>query len=123
MIVEFDIAKRLYDDLKGWCQVNNIELNKYVSLKLREALTLDKYGDLNEKVKKVQKKQEKKKKTAIPVAPVAEELIPVIPMTPPKPEVTFAPEIEKATELGLNTDNKEEKEDNTEKKRRTLKTK
>jgi len=120
MVVEFDITKRLYDDLKGWCQVNNIELNKYVSLKLREALTLDKYGDLNEKVKKVQKKQEKKKK---PATPVAEELIPVVPMAPPNPEVTFAPEIEKVTELEPNTDNKEEKEVNTEKKRRTLKTK
>jgi ribosome maturation factor RimP len=67
MIVEFDIPKRLYDDLKSWCEANDIEINKYVSLKIRGALTLDKFGDLNEKVKKKQKEEGKKRPVLVDV--------------------------------------------------------
>ena len=128
MIVEFDIPKRLYDDLKSWCEANDIEINKYVSLKIRGALTLDKFGDLNEKVKKKQKeegKEEKYDETKIQ----SNEIIPVIPMSQPHHEITFAVEIEKATELEQNEKNVEEVKPNEEenkpkeKKRRTLKTK
>ena len=111
MIVEFDIPKRLYDDLKSWCEANDIEINKYVSLKIRGALTLD--------------KEEKYDETKIQ----SNEIIPVIPMSQPNPEITFAVEIEKATELEQNEKNVEEVKPNEEenkpkeKKRRTLKTK
>ena len=128
MIVEFDIPKRLYDDLKNWCEINNTDINKYVSLKIRGALTLDKFGDLNEKVKKKQKggsKEEKHVETQIQ----SDDVIPVIPMSPPDPETTFAVETENTKKLEQNGKNIEEDNPNEEenqpkeKKRRTLKTK
>lgn len=128
MIVEFDIPKRLYDDLKNWCEINNTDINKYVSLKIRGALTLDKFGDLNERVKKKQKggsKEEKHTETQIQ----GDDVIPVIPMSSPDPETTFAVETENAKKLEQNGKNVNEDEPNEdgnqpkEKKRRTLKTK
>ena len=58
---EIKIPKRLYDDILQYCESNEIVFDKYCALALRKQLSLDKYGDLNEKfVIKGQKTEEVK---------------------------------------------------------------
>lgn len=46
------IDKRLFESIKGFCELNNIKPNDYVCDIIERQLNLDKYGDLNDKIKK-----------------------------------------------------------------------
>ena len=119
MDVEIRIPKRLYDDIVQYCKVENTEPEKYCVSALRKQLSLDKYGDLNDKLKKTNDKDEEMV-DKIPAKLLADEIIPVIPMNPPDPEVSFMVEIENAKEIV----EEEKKEPETEKKKhRTIQTK
>ena len=61
MLIE--INDRLYNELTTRAEVNYVELAKYVEKTLRDKLVLDKYGDLNEKIKVPEIKEDKPKKT------------------------------------------------------------
>ena len=71
------INKKLVDDIKSFCKLNNKNHLEYITEVLEAKLTLDMYGDLNEKIKpkkrvpmkKVEdvKKEEKEVLTEIPL--------------------------------------------------------
>lgn len=53
MLVEID--DKLYKEFKTWAKYNNFsddEITNYINKCFRDRFTLDKYGDLNEKIKK-----------------------------------------------------------------------
>lgn len=45
-----EIDNRLYKNIEGWCEVNGIDIGQYITKALTERITLDKYGDLNDKI-------------------------------------------------------------------------
>ena len=45
------INKKLIDDIKSFCKLNNKNYLEYITEVLEAKLTLDMYGDLNEKIK------------------------------------------------------------------------
>ena len=50
-----EIEKRLWNDFTLWAQANNMsddDMQKYVIKAFRDKFNLDKYGDLNDKIKK-----------------------------------------------------------------------
>lgn len=54
-IIQLRFSRRAYNELKLWAGTNNLtddEISKYVENALIKQLTLDKYGDLNEKIVK-----------------------------------------------------------------------
>lgn len=71
------INKKLIDDIKSFCKLNNKNYLEYITDVLESKLALDMYGDLNEKIKpkkrtplkKVEevKKEEKEVLTEIPL--------------------------------------------------------
>lgn len=71
------INKKLIDDIKSFCKLNNKNYLEYITEVLEAKLALDMYGDLNEKIKpkkrsplkKVEevKKEEKEVLTEIPL--------------------------------------------------------
>ena len=52
MVQPIEIDNRLYTSILQWCDANGIEPMKYIEKALRERLATDKYGDLNDKVRK-----------------------------------------------------------------------
>lgn len=116
-----DIPKRLYDDIDMWCKANNIDINKYIADNLRKAIAIDKYGDLNEKVKK--KTESKKKKEKKSETPKEVENNIVVNVQPE--EVKTVEETVKVKVEPLPPVEEEEKEEEQQvvKKHRTLKTK
>lgn len=70
MIYEIEIQDKLFNDIKLFCKLNNMNIDKYLISKIQEQFFIDKYGDLNvlknsnvnEKDKKIDsiKKEEKK---------------------------------------------------------------
>lgn len=67
---EIKIPKRLYDDILQYCESNDIVFDKYCALALRKQLSLDKYGDLNEKFVVKQEKNEEVKLNIIESKPI-----------------------------------------------------
>lgn len=68
MKIELEIEDRLYKDFNLWAKANNIPedgLNKYIIQAFREKFNLDKYGDLNEKLKQKPSEPEKPKRTTV----------------------------------------------------------
>ena len=45
-----DIDDKLYNTVVQWCEINNIEVIKYIEKALREKIATEKYGDLNAKI-------------------------------------------------------------------------
>lgn len=61
MLVEID--NRLYNEFVVWAESNNMgsdEISRYIEKAFRERFTLDKYGDLNEKMGVDEKVNEQK---------------------------------------------------------------
>lgn len=67
-MIKIDIDDRLYKDLIDWATLNGLsktDIKNYINKAIRDRLNLDKYGDLNEKLKKneinpqVENKEEK----------------------------------------------------------------
>lgn len=54
------ISKKLIDDIKSFCKLNNKSYLEYITEVLEAKLTLDMYGDLNEKIKPKKKVMMKK---------------------------------------------------------------
>lgn len=46
------IDKRIVEDIKKFCELNNIKTNDYVCEIIERQFNLDRYGDLNDKIKK-----------------------------------------------------------------------
>lgn len=66
MKIELEIEDRLYKDFSLWAKANNIPedgLNKYIIQAFRDRFNLDKYGDLNEKLKQKPPEPETPKQT------------------------------------------------------------
>lgn len=86
MLIEID--DRLYNDFVTWAQVNNMgeeDIRKYIEKAFRDRFTIDKYGDLNDKLvkeekpKKTRKKAEPKKDEPVVTEPVDEPVNEPIP--------------------------------------------
>lgn len=86
MLIEID--DRLYNDFVTWAQVNNMgeeDIRKYIEKAFRDKYTIDKYGDLNDKLvkeekpKKTRKKAEPKKEEPVVTEPVDEPVNESIP--------------------------------------------
>lgn len=64
MLVE--INDRLYNEFVSWAQANNMndnDMHKYIEKAFRDKFTIDKYGDLNEKLTTKEEPPKTKKKT------------------------------------------------------------
>lgn len=132
------IDKRLYDDISQYCTAVGKNVDEYCAKVLREKLTLDKYGDLNDKVEKKAKKTKKDRKeetdvvTAPPTVEETKEEIefpetitePHYELTVPNEEVPIAP-LNKPVSLVMYSDLEGVGEETQEKKskHRTLKSK
>lgn len=105
--VSIYINKKLIDDIKSFCKLNDKNYLEYITEILENQLSLDMYGDLNEKIKlkkrvPMKKVEEEKKENNVPIEPIA--------IDEPKPAIE--PIIETVT-----------KEDKPKTRRRTLNTK
>lgn len=62
--MNIEINDRLYNEFVSWAQANNMNSNdiqKYIEKAFRDKFTIDKYGDLNEKIIKEEPKKTQKK--------------------------------------------------------------
>ena len=60
-----EINDRLYNEFVSWAQANNMnddDIHRYIEKAFRDRFTLDKYGDLNEKLVKEEKPKRTRKK-------------------------------------------------------------
>lgn len=91
MLIEID--DRLYNDFVTWAQVNNMgeeDIRKYIEKAFRDKYTIDKYGDLNDKLVK----EEKPKKTRKKAEPKKEEPVVTEPVDEPVNELIAEPIVE-----------------------------
>lgn len=61
-----EINDRLYNEFTSWALANNMtddDIRKYIEKAFRDRFTLDKYGDLNEKLAKEEKPKRTRKKS------------------------------------------------------------
>lgn len=61
-----EINDRLYNEFTSWALANNMtddDMCKYIEKAFRDRFTLDKYGDLNEKLAKEEKPKRTRKKS------------------------------------------------------------
>ena len=65
MKITIDIDDRLCEDIKAFCKLNNMTYTKYLSQIITERFNIDRFGDLNEKIKP------RKEKIVIETSPVA----------------------------------------------------
>lgn len=75
MLVE--INDRLYNEFVSWAQANNMndnDMQKYIEKAFRDKFTIDKYGDLNEKLTKEEPKKVDKKIESKPSEPINEPI-------------------------------------------------
>ena len=59
-----EINDRLFNEFVSWAQANNMndnDMHKYIEKAFRDKFTIDKYGDLNEKLTKEEPKKVQKK--------------------------------------------------------------
>ena len=62
--MKIEINDRLYNEFVSWAQANNMndnDMQKYIEKAFRDKFTIDKYGDLNEKIIKEEPKKTRKK--------------------------------------------------------------
>lgn len=73
-----EINDRLYNEFTSWALANNMtddDMRKYIEKAFRDRFTLDKYGDLNEKLVKEEKpKRTRKKSEPKPSEPINEQI-------------------------------------------------
>lgn len=72
-----EISDRLYNEFVSWAQANNMnenDMQKYIEKSFRDKYTIDKYGDLNEKLTKEQPKKTRKKAEPKPPEPINEPI-------------------------------------------------
>ena len=43
--MQFDISDKLYNDIKAYCELNNLGIERYIGDLLKEAFMKDKYGE------------------------------------------------------------------------------
>lgn len=126
-MMKIDIDNRLYNDIEAYCSANALEPMKYIEKVLRERLAIDKYGDLNEKLRKF---VEPETKTAVEIPeetkgePICQPRNVIVPQEPFSGDKTVKGEsVEYVSEEGAFAkvigDISEEKKP---KKKRTLKT-
>lgn len=76
--MKIEINDRLYNDFATWASANNMsddDMQKYIEKAFRDKFTLDKYGDLNDKLNKPEppkKRTTKKSEQPKPVEPINE---------------------------------------------------
>lgn len=72
-----EINDRLYNEFVSWAQANNMndnDIHKYIEKAFRDKFTIDKYGDLNEKLTKEEPKKPRKKSEPKPSDPINEPI-------------------------------------------------
>lgn len=77
-MIKIDIDDRLYKDLIDWATLNGlskVDIKNYINKAIRDRLNLDKYGDLNEKLKKNENKPQVENKEEIDVSSINKEII------------------------------------------------
>lgn len=77
-MVKIDIDDRLYKDLIDWATLNGLSKNdikNYINKAIRDRLNLDKYGDLNEKIKQNEIKPQVENKEKKDVPSINKEII------------------------------------------------
>lgn len=77
-MVKIDIDDRLYKDLIDWATLNGLsktDIKNYINKAIRDRLNLDKYGDLNEKLKKNEIKPQVENKEEIDVSSINKDII------------------------------------------------
>ena len=77
-MIKIDIDDRLYKDLIDWATLNGLsktDIKNYINKAIRDRLNLDKYGDLNEKLKKNEIKPQIENKEEIDVSSINKEII------------------------------------------------
>lgn len=81
-MIKIDIDDRLYKDLIDWATLNGLSKNdikNYINKAIRDRLNLDKYGDLNEKLKKNEIKPQVENKEKKDVSSINKEInIPIL---------------------------------------------
>ena len=73
--VSIYISKKLIDDIKSFCKLNNKNYLEYITDILENQLSLDMYGDLNDKIKlkkrvPMKKVEEDKKENNVSIEPI-----------------------------------------------------
>jgi len=77
-MTKIDIDDRLYKDLIDWATLNGLsktDIKNYINKAIRDRLNLDKYGDLNEKIKQNEIKPQVENKEKKDVPSINKELI------------------------------------------------
>jgi hypothetical protein len=77
-MVKIDIDDRLYKDLIDWATLNGLsktDIKNYINKAIRDRLNLDKYGDLNEKIKQNEIKPQVENKEKKDVPSIKKEII------------------------------------------------
>jgi len=75
--MKIEINDRLYNEFVSWAQANNMngnDIQKYIEKAFRDKFTIDKYGDLNEKLTKEEPKKVDKKIESKPSEPINEPI-------------------------------------------------
>lgn len=77
-MTKIDIDDRLYKDLIDWATLNGLsktDIKNYINKAIRDRLNLDKYGDLNEKIKQNEIKPQVENKEKKDVPSINKEII------------------------------------------------
>lgn len=77
-MIKIDIDDRLYKDLIDWATLNGLsktDIKNYINKAIRDRLNLDKYGDLNEKIKQNEIKPQVENKEKKDVPSINKEII------------------------------------------------
>lgn len=64
--MKIEINDRLYNDFVVWAQANDMnedDMQRYIERAFRDKFMLDKYGDLNEKLKEIKTEKKPRKTT------------------------------------------------------------
>ena len=121
MRTNVEIENKLYNDIVSYCVVNGIEPVKYIEKALRERIATDKYGDLNERLAKNTQREtdDTTPEAETHIVSLETELVET------KPPVVKAVEKigDKPTEMASERSEASGVEENTIKKKRTLKSK
>lgn len=123
MKIEIDIIDRIYYNIEDFCAANGTDVATYMADAVVERYNLDKYGDLNEKIKpKTPEKETKPRKTVskAPTVQKAEEKVEPVVETPREEKPEEVKPIENISEKPDNVEISSEKPKHT---KRTLKAK
>lgn len=116
-----EIDKSLYNNIVQWCNENALDPVKYIEKALRERLATDKYGDLNERLAKNTQRETDDTSPEAETHIVSHETE-LVETEPPVEKVVEKID-DKSTETVPETLEASGVDDNTIKKKRTLKSK